>query len=638
MCGIAGAIGHSENKVYQALDQMVSRGPDDAGVWRADQGDVLFGHRRLSIIDLSRNGRQPMTDPSGQIAITFNGEIYNFRALRRDLTRHYNFKTETDTEVLLAGYLVWGLEELLKRIRGMFAFGLWDGRERRLILARDPFGKKPLYYSLHHGKLAFASTMNAMLCFEERTPDIHYPALDDYLTYMAVPGDESIFQGIHKLLPGHYASYQHGELGIARYWYLSFANQVHITESEALDELDRLLRQAVRRRMVGDVAMGSFLSGGVDSGLVTAIMAEESGNPITTLTMGFADHQFDERPYAQMVSQRYGTIAQESVLDSELWPSIPAIVHAFGEPFADSSALPTYYIAKFAREHVTVVLNGDGGDELFAGYTRPLVEAMAYRYRQAVPQFLRAPIGSYAHARSKLRLRMLNGMKQVLEAGRTDARSAFVFDRALRSFREELYTSELKRHLNGRHPDEWYHKIWDEADGPTPVDRVLYGDAMTYLPDELLPKMDVMTMAHSLEARAPLLDLDLAEFAARIPYPLKVQGLDTKMLLKKLAARYVPQDVLFRPKKGFNMPLAEWLRTVLARPMKELLLGARAKDRGLFQFTQVEGMIQAHELGKRDYSQQLWSLFVLEIWFHMYVDRDLPAEASLKELAGGIWV
>lgn len=638
MCGIAGAIGHSENKVHKALNQMVSRGPDDAGIWCSKRGNVVFGHRRLSIIDLSINGRQPMTDPSGQIAITFNGEIYNFRELKRELRLHYAFKTQTDTEVLIAGYLIWGIEELLRRIRGMFAFGIWDGREQRLVLARDPFGKKPLYYSLNHGKLSFASTLNAMLCFEEKTPDLNYLALDDYLTYMAVPGDESIFYGIHKLLPGHYAIFEHGELNTFRYWYLSFANQLHITENEALDELDRLLRQAVRRRMIGDVPVGSFLSGGVDSSLVTAIMAQESANPITTLTMGFADPQFDERPFAQMVSQRYGTIAQESVLDDELWPSIPSILHEFGEPFADSSALPTYYIAKFAREHVTVVLNGDGGDELFAGYTRPLVEAMAYRYRQAIPHFLREPIGSYAHSRSKLRPRMLNGMKQVLEAGRTDARGAFVFDRAMRSYREELYTAELQRYLNGHHPDEWYRKVWDEADGPTPVDRVLYGDAMTYLSDELLPKMDVMTMAHSLEARAPLLDVDLAEFAARLPYPLKVQGMDTKVLLKKLAKRYIPDEVLFRPKKGFNMPLAHWLQTVLAKPLRQFLLGAHAQERGLFKTAQVEHMIQAHELGKRDYSQQLWSLFVLEIWFQMYIDGELAPTDSLKELAGGIRV
>lgn len=626
-------------RIEHALETMVKRGPDDAGVWR--DGQVALGHRRLAVLDLSSNGRQPMSDPTCQVIVTFNGEIYNYLALRQELQSVYRFQTQTDTEVLIAGYLHWGMPGLLQRIRGMFAFGLWDHRLAALYIARDPFGKKPLYYSLTNGKLVFASTLNALLCCLDRTPDVNDAAIDDYLTYLAVPGESSIFAGTHKLLPGHYGVIQHGSFKKERYWYLSFGSPLDISENEALDELDRLLRQAIRRRLVSDVPIGAFLSGGVDSSLVTALMAQESGQPIKTLTMGFDDPRFDERTYARQVSNQYQTDHYEHVLTPDLWRFIPHLITEFGEPFADSSALPTYLIAEFARRHVTVVLNGDGGDELFAGYTRPLAEALAMRYRRLVPHLLRGPIGAYAHGRDRLRPRVLNGMKQVLEAGRTDARGAFVFDRALRSHRADLYTDSFLARLGSRHPDAWYQHIWDEADGATSVDRALYGDAMTYLPDDLLPKMDAMTMAHSLEARAPLLDVDLAEFAAKLPYTHKVQGLDTKVLLKKLARRYVPDEVLFRPKKGFNMPTSQWLRGVLAVPMEELLLGPHAKERGLFRTAQVERLIQTHRTGVRDYGQQLWSLFMLELWFRTYADHDAQelegfASAPMAVGMGGV--
>ncbi|KPV39353.1 asparagine synthase (glutamine-hydrolyzing) [Alicyclobacillus ferrooxydans] len=620
MCGIIGGIGCSETAIRRGLNTMRDRGPDDMGVWR-DQA-VILGHRRLAIIDTSFRGQQPMTDPSGQVAITFNGEIYNYQELRTELAAGYPFRTETDTEVLIAGYLRWGVERLLQRIRGMYAFALWDGREQTMILARDPFGKKPLFYTLLTGELVFASTLNALLKVLPKTPPVSPTALDDYLTYLAVPGESCIFEGVQKLRPGHYMVYRNGVSRVYRYYYLSFAEPLKISESEALEELDRLLHIAVRRRLISDVPIGAFLSGGVDSSLVTAIMAEESALPITTLTMGFEEAMYDERPYARRVSEKYGTRAVEGVLDSQLWTNLPRLVYALGEPFADSSALPTYAVSRFAREHVTVVLNGDGGDELFAGYTRPLVEAMALRYRQIVPHFLRNGIGRYAKHRPKLRPRFLNGVKQVLEAGMTDARTAFVFDRALRSFRGGLYSHDFQLLLGTHHPDHWYQSVWDEADGPSPVDKALYGDLMTYLPDELLPKMDAMTMANSLEARSPLLDVDLAKFTARLPFQLKVQGIETKALLKKLASKYVPHDVLYRPKKGFNMPLSEWLRSTLS-PLAHELLSSPAFNRGIFDQTAVKRMLHQHQTGAGDFGQQLWSLMMLEMWYRMYVDGDI---------------
>lgn len=634
MCGIVGSIGYPTDAVNAAVTSMQHRGPDAGGIWQ--RRNVVLGHRRLSIVDLSANGDQPMVDATGRIAITFNGEIYNFRELKRALRPHYAFTTETDTEVLLAGYLVWGIEDLLRRIRGMYAFGLWDEALQALYLARDPFGKKPLYYTTLGNRIAFASTLNALLGFFDKTPEVNLQAVDDYLTYLAVPGETCIFQGTKKLLPGHYAVFQHGQLAVRKYWHLSFANQLKISEHEAIEELDGLLRRAVKRRLIGDVPIGAFLSGGVDSSLVAALMARESAGPITTLTMGFADERFDERPFARLVSDIYQTHHHERILHRDMWSALPRILHQFGEPFADSSALPTFAVAEFAKQHVTVVLNGDGGDELFAGYTRPLVEAMAWKYRRMLPEFIRKPIGRAAHMRTQLRPRLLNGVKQVLVAGESDARDAFVFDRSIRSLRDVLYTSYFLERLDGHHPDEWYRSVWDQADGPTPVDKVLFGDAMTYLPDELLPKMDAMTMAHALEARSPLLDTDLAEFVARLPYPLKVQGADTKMLLKKIALRYVPEKVLFRPKKGFNMPLAHWLRNELAGRVEALLLSPVATSRNLFRTEQVHSIIAQHVRGQRDYAQELWSLLNLELWFRMYIDKDIRPDDSLEMLEGGV--
>ncbi|MCZ8516501.1 asparagine synthase (glutamine-hydrolyzing) [Paenibacillus filicis] len=620
MCGITGCVGYSMDKVKRSLNRMVERGPDNEGTW--SNQDVILGHRRLSIIDLSASGHQPMLDASEEIAITFNGEIYNYLDLRNELKHQYSFRTHTDTEVILAAYSCWGLNRTLQKIRGMYAFAIWDNRSKSLIMARDPFGKKPLFYSCANGKLAFSSTLNALLEYYDALPPVNPCAIDDYLTYLAVPGDECIFEGIQKLLPGHYAIYKDRKLSVERYWHLSFANPVSISEEEALEELDRLIRKAVRSRMVSDVPIGAFLSGGVDSSLVTAIMALESGKPITTVTMGFDDPQYDETRFARKVSEAYQTDHHEFTLTMDYWKSIPDILSRFGEPFADSSALPTYFVSKQAKEEVTVILNGDGGDELFAGYTRPLAESMAMRYRKALPGWLRRPIGRYALSKPKLSPRILNGMKQVFELGMTDARTAYVFNRALRPYRESVYTPEFLQQLGNHHPDIWYQRVWDQADGLASVDKMMYGDLNSYLPDDLLAKMDTMTMAHSLEARSPLLDIELAEFTATLPHQLKIQGLDTKMLLKKLASRYVPHEVLYRPKKGFNMPIESWLRTVLSKKASELLLGKRAVDRGLFRSEHVKRLLDAHQSGKRNYAQQLWSLLCLEIWFRIQVDKD----------------
>jgi asparagine synthase (glutamine-hydrolysing) len=611
---------------------MHARGPDAGGILEAGDG-FLFGHRRLSILDLSDSANQPMQTPDGRVTVVFNGEIYNFQELRKELAPVFRFRTTGDTEVLLHGYLKWGMEGLLARIHGMFAFALYDREKGELYLARDRFGKKPLYYADMNGGFLFASTLPALLACAGTTPDIHPRALDNYLTYMCVPGEDTIFEGIRKLPPAHWLRFRDGRLEIRRYWDLSFEEKTPMSESEMLDELDRLVQDAVRSRLISDVPLGAFLSGGVDSSLVVGVMARLSSQPVTTVTVGFAEENFDERKYARMVSQRCGTIHHEEVVRPNAAADLPELIYHAGEPLADSSMLPTYYAAKAAARHLKVVLNGDGGDELFAGYARPMVERLAAQWRTYVPGPIRRQLSDMLSRKGKPRIRALSAVKQIVEAGARAPRDNFIFDRALRSHRDVLYTAGFRSRVADYHPDLVYQSVWDRAKAADDVDRMMYGDLMTYLPDELLVKMDTMTMACSIEARSPLLDTKLAEFSAQIPSALKTKSFQTKYLLKKLAERYVPKEVLYRPKKGFNMPMSEWIRGDLNGVVREIILSDKAAGRGYFNRAVIRKWLEEHEQRSQDHGQKLWSLFVLELWFLMFVDGSLKRTDSLASPA-----
>lgn len=637
MCGIIGGIRCELQNVRNGLQSMEHRGPNDFGLEEVDPG-IVIGHRRLSIVDLSPNGRQPMHTADGRASITFNGEIYNYQALKAELADKYPFRSTTDTEVLLYGYEEWGIEGLLSRAQGMFAFAIYDREDCTLYLARDRFGKKPLFYTSKSVPFAFASTLPALLECIGQVPELNPFALDDYLTYMCVPGEETIFQDIHKLPPASYLIYRNGECRIAKYWRLSYAEKSKMSETEAIDEMDRLVRDAVRSRMISDVPLGAFLSGGVDSSLVVGVMASISERPITTVTMGFDESRFDERQYARLVSERWGTRHHEEIIQPDTASVLPELVYHAGEPLADSSMLPTYYVAQLARKHLTVVLNGDGGDELFAGYARPMVEKLASPFRRIVPGPIRRSLSGLVEGGGKPRLRSLSAVKQIIQAGSRPPRDSFIFDRALRSCREELYTRQFREALGGYHPDEIYRSVWDGADAQDTVDRMMYGDLMTYLPDELLVKMDTMTMAHSIEARSPLLDTRLAEFSVTLPSGLKTKNLQTKYLLKKLAERYVPREVLYRPKKGFNMPMSDWIRGELNGLVKETLLSETCRSRGYFRQATIRHWLDEHERGAADHGQKLWSLFMLELWFRMFIDRSLKRTVSLSSMVSSEFI
>ena len=635
MCGIVGQVRRSGPVDPQHLEAacrlMRHRGPDSGGQWSS--GEVQLGFRRLAILDLSAAGAQPMRTPDGRVALVFNGEIYNFRTLRSELQKTYAFQSDTDTEVILHGYRAWGWEGLLRRLDGMFAFALWDAETRTLYAARDRLGKKPFFYRHGPDGFSFASTLHALRALVPGKDRIDHQALDAYLTYQSVPAPMTLFEAFRQLPPAHALSYQveNGALAIERYWDLPFVPKLQKSEADVLDRLDELVRAAVVRRLASDVPLGAFLSGGVDSSLVVALMAQAQAMPVEAVVMGFQEASFDERPFARKVAERWGVRLHEHVLRPDAVSDLPEILWHYGQPLADVSIVPTYYVAKAAREHVTVVLNGDGGDEVFGGYARPVVARAAQAYRRLVPASVRRALHKKL-GRAEGTDGWTKKARMLAEAGADTAAEAYVYDRGLRLYREEAYAPALLEALDGNHPDAHYQAAWTRAAGADDVDRALYGDLTTYLPDQLLTKMDVSTMAHGVEARAPLLDKELIEYAARIPTSMRLKGYATKPLLKKLAARYVPRDVLYRPKRGFVMPTATWLRGPLGPYVESALTSDRFNERGWIQPAFAEKMLREHQASTHDWSDRLWTLFVLELWAWMELDGTMERNDSLERL------
>src|SRR5581483_10743303 len=479
---------------------------------------------------------QPMLSRAGDTVLIFNGEIYNYLDLRKELERDYPFVSQSDSETLLHGYRAWGWEKLLERIDGMFAFAIWDKRARRMHMARDRAGKKPLFYSQSGGQLVFASTLNALLELQRSRPQLDSAAIDAFLVFQAIPAPLTAYLGIWQLPPAHQLTFDTGieKIEIKRYWDVSYAPKLKLSEGEVLEEMDMRLRRAVRQRLMSDVKLGAFLSGGVDSSLVVAMMAKELQQPVESVVIGFADPVFDERRHARAAARHLNVNLYEHELPVNALDNLPEIVWHYGQPFADPSMVPTYYVSKFAREHVTVVLNGDGGDELFGGYSRPVVARAAAPYKKLVPAPIRRSLGDWF---SGSQSRVFRKAELLARAGQHDGHLGFLYDRGFERYRDAMYTDQFRAQTSAFAPSEYYRAVWEQADGCDDVDRVLCLDFKTYLPDQLLTKMDVSTMAHSVEARSPLLATELIEFAARIPASLRLRGYNTKYLLKKLAAQ-----------------------------------------------------------------------------------------------------
>jgi asparagine synthase (glutamine-hydrolysing) len=638
VCGIAGRLNFRSGALVDPLvlrrmgDFLAHRGPDGAGVWH--EGAVGLAHRRLAIVDLTDAARQPMAADDPRVQVVCNGEIYNFRELRAELeARGYRFRTRSDTEVLLAAYTVHGAE-CLARLRGMFAFALWDGGRRRLLLARDRPGKKPLYYRLDGDGIAFASEPKAFLAEPSFEPRPDAAALYDYLTYHYVPGPLSAFETVRRVPPAHYLLVEDGRVRLERYWRLRSQPKRRLSEADAAAELRARLRDAVRARLVADVPLGAFLSGGIDSGAIVALMAETGPGPVRTFSIGFEEPAYDERPYAQLVARRYGTEHHEFVVRPEAVDLLPRLVWHYNEPYADSSAVATFCLAELTRRHVTVALNGDGGDENLAGYTRYLATRLAERYASLVRPVHR-PLAALLGAVPAAGGGTVTRARRFVEAlGETPARryTRWVshFDPVLK---RELTTEDFRRAAGDRDSVEHLAAAFRRAEGSDLVDATLQVDRETYLPDDLLVKVDIATMAHGLESRSPFLDHELMEFCATLPSDLKLRGLTTKYLLKRAVRDLLPAAVVDRPKQGFGVPIDRWLREELRTVVHDVLLDSRTRQRGYFHEPVVRRLLSEHQRGVRGWHYQLWNLLMLELWHRTFVDGRPEPGPHLPTLA-----
>jgi asparagine synthase (glutamine-hydrolysing) len=628
MCGIACVL-HDDpvrpvdpGLLRRMSDRIAHRGPDAEGFHL--EGPVGLASRRLAIIDL-QTGQQPITDEDGGIWVVFNGEIYNHPELReRLMARGHRLRTRSDTETLVHLYQDHG-DDLVKHLRGMFAFALWDGPRRRLLLARDRVGKKPLFYARTPGAFVAASEIKALLPHPGVDTTLDLEALDRYLTYQSVPAPYSIYRGVRKLPPAHLMVVENGRIATRRYWQVPTREPLQIDETECREEILRLLREATRMRLISEVPLGAFLSGGIDSSLVVALMQEASSRPVKTFSIGFEEEEFSELPHARAVARHVGTEHHEFIVRPDAVDLLPRLVRAYDEPFADSSSLPSFYVARETRRHVTVALNGDGGDEAFAGYTRYLPQAF-YRFTDRVPPALLRALASAAALAGPLvrRVRLARRAAGVMQRAALSPLERYA--RTIVYFNEDqkrdLYDPGFARAVAGADPLSHLRLAFERDGAPTLLDRLLAADLETYLPDTLLVKMDIACMANSLEARSPFLDHVLVEFAARVPARLKVRGWTPKYVLRRAGEGILPPAILARGKQGFAIPLDRWFRNDLKAYAADALLAPRALARGYFREEAVRRLLRDHEGGLADHGPRIWALLALEIWHRIFTDRE----------------
>ncbi len=622
MCGIAGIFHGPTSKpidprrVERMCDALVHRGPDGAGVW-TDHG-IGLGHRRLSIIDLE-GSPQPMHSADKRAVIVFNGEIYNYRELRRELEGEgVRFNTGGDTEVILAAYQRWGIN-CLERLNGMFAFALWDIEKRELLLARDRLGVKPLFLAeLSDGSLAFASELKGILAHPLLKRRVDAQALDDYLAWGYVPDTRSILQGVRKLPAGHFVLHKQGKpLSQPKQWWdIDFTQRRKGSEADLSAELVNLLREAVRSRMVSDVPLGAFLSGGVDSSSVVALMAEASGDPVQTCSIGFDVGALDETSYAEQIAKQFKTDHRARTVGNDDFAHIDKLVGMFDEPFADASALPTWRVCQLARENVTVALSGDGADEAFAGYRRQVFHAHEERARSILPAALRKTVfGTLGRVWPKADWapRPLRAKSTLLAlAGDGNAGYAQGLSVLTAEQRGGIYADPARRALAGYAAEDELTQLMANAPARSGLDRAQYADLKFWLPGDILTKVDRTSMAVSLEAREPLLDHRLIEFAATLPEKYRVKGRQGKYLLKKSMERYLPNDILYRQKQGFVTPISQWLRGPLAGQARAISQSQTLVNTGFFDSAALADIAEAHIAGRSDNSRLLWQLIMLE--------------------------
>jgi asparagine synthase (glutamine-hydrolysing) len=631
MCGIAGFADSPRSAsrpleadvslVHSMCDVIRHRGPDDEGA-HAEPG-VGLGMRRLSIIDLS-TGHQPIHNEEATVWVVFNGEIYNYRELRRELEAlGHRFYTSSDTETIVHAYETWG-EAAFGRLRGMFGIALWDRGTRTLLLARDRAGIKPLHYAERGGRLFFGSELKSLIAAGAVDREIDLGALDHYLSFLYAPRDRAIFKGVRKLPPGHYLKWHDGRIEVRQYWQIGTAEPFRGSADEAASALHTVLADAVRSHMISDVPLGAFLSGGVDSSIVVGLMARASDRPVKTFSIGFDVPQFDELEHARTVSKHFGTEHHEFVVRPDGLGILDRLIQHFDEPFADSSAIPTWYVSEMAGKHVTVVLSGDGGDELFGGYDR-------YLPHPRVAQFDSLPIPG-KRAMARLLWPMLphgaRGKNFLRHVSRSDD------GRYLNSIaffqpdeKQALYTGDVRRALAGLSAEATLGRHLERFASLPAHSRMMRFDFETYLPEDVLAKVDRMSMAHSIESRVPLLDNEVIEFAWTIPAAFKIANGRRKHILKEAVRGLLPAEILDRRKQGFGVPLGVWFRGGLTDVFSDVLRSPLARQRGFFEARFVDRLLDEHLAGRRDHTLRLWQLLVFELWHRHYIDSAVSAAA-----------
>ncbi|MGZ6248642.1 MAG: asparagine synthase (glutamine-hydrolyzing) [Syntrophales bacterium] len=628
MCGICGKIFFEKDKrvdpqlIKIMADSMYHRGPDDEGTYIS--GNVGLGHRRLSIIDLNR-GKQPISNEDGTVWIVFNGEIYNYQDLRETLIqRDHKFKTDTDTEVIVHAYEEFG-EDCVKRLRGMFAFAIWDDRNQALLIARDRVGIKPLYYYLSAGQLVFASEMRAILQDSSVDREVNLPIIDRFLTYFYIPGDETLLKSIRKLRPGHCLTVRKGKADIKQYWDLSFTsgNKAH-TFNETKEELLGLLKETVRLHMISDVPVGFLLSGGVDSTALLNLSLNETNKDLSTFTIGFDGEDFaDERVYARLAAEKFGTKHYEMTIKAQDFVEfLPAYVWHMEEPVCEPPAIALYYVSKLASDHVKVLISGEGGDEAFAGYQnyRNLVwlerlKKLAGPFKRPVNDFLNGLEGVASLGRLEKYVQLISVPFDQYYYGRTS--SPFTF---FNSMFKEFYSPDFIRFIDKNRSIEPTRRCLEQNNSNDYLSRMLYTDTKTWLPDDLLLKADKITMANSVELRVPLLDHVVLEFAADIPSQFKVSGMTTKHLLKAAFRDLIPNEIIKREKTGFPVPYVRWFNNELYSYAREILLDRETLGRGYFEEKGINSLLQNGTPAIR--SKEIFSLIVLELWHRIFISKD----------------
>lgn len=629
MCGIAGKISFTnrvvtESSLQQMGNAIMHRGPDDAGTYMSSNRKVGFSFRRLAIIDLSAKGHQPMRYKN-RYSIVFNGEIYNYQSLRQMLKKKgATFVSQTDTEVILALYDRYK-DKVVDHLRGMFAFAIYDEKENVLFCARDRVGKKPFKYYYDGKVFLFASELKAILTQNEykRAPD--FDAIHHYLTYQYVPSPMTGFQGIKKLKPGYTLTVDVARNAIKekRYWHLDYSKKLALSETEWKARILAKLEESVKLRMIADVPLGAFLSGGIDSSAVVAMMSKHSTNPVKTFSIGFKEAKFSELSYARQVAEKFGTDHTEFIVTPDAIETLPLLVRHYEEPYADSSALPSYYVSKLTRDHVTVALNGDGGDENFAGYPWYSIQKFVLQYDR-----LQALHRATAQPAAKMLARIVKNtftnrtdrFAQTLSLPYAERYANYICyfpDEA----KQRLYTDDFAQKVMRNKSAELMVQAFTAARTPDKLDQTLYADIATYLPDDLLVKVDIATMAVSLEGRSPFLDHEMLELTAKMPFNLKLKGMNQKKYILKEALRGIlPDEVMFRKKMGFGVPIEQWFRGDLDGYIRNILLSDRSESRGLFRRAEIEAIIQAHQATAVNHATQLWALLTLELWFREYFD------------------